>query len=343
MNDTPKNTRPRVAVEIPVDGQKNPLYTPQQISDYQAVLHRQVMINAHKAGNDPEKLAEAKRWMSMSAGGTFGKSALLNRIASGLWPFVVSPPVSMSYPWYSVVESDEPEELWLDAPSADELLKLGEKSSAWLRNNVKGLSNLFKIDQMVPVNQSLWKVVQVVGPEELHITWPGWEELGFVWRLAIDEVSATVSSQHIVPWHNPALKKITTLEQLILEQRWHVNKRIEEMRAAITPELAEEMLAKAKEKDGEISRFNQTSVTQNLQARIQEGKPSLPDEAETEDMVNQAVQRYLAPRSGSGSGWYSVAQDGTLVLHTWRIRRIAPVEVPESIYLDVNEIERAPD
>jgi hypothetical protein len=80
-----------------------------------------------------------------------------------------------------------------------------------------------------------------------------------------------------------------------------------------------------------------------VQARIQEGKPGLPDEAEIQEMVDQAVGRYLAPRSGSGSGWYSVSQNGSLVLHTWRIQRIFPQVVPESIYLNPSFLPRAED
>ncbi len=344
----------------------SPLYTSQQISDYKAVLNRQMVVNAHKAGNDPEKdpekLKEAKRWMSMSSGGTSGKSALLNRIASGLRPFVLPPPVSMSYPWYSVVEVDAPQELWLDAPSAEELLKLGERLSAWrielekAKGNALELSNVSKVhkvhkvhkrEQAVPINQSLWKVVRQVGPNELHVTWAGWEELGFVWSLSIDQVSAAESSQCIVSWHNPALKRIATFEQLVLEQRWHINRRIDEMRAAIDPSLAEIMLEKAKKKDGETSRFYQTSVTQNMKAkrdmvktRIQEGKPGLPTDEEIQEMVDHAVQRYLAPRCNSGSGWYSVDEEGSLVLHTWRIKRISPQVVPECIYLNSSALSR---
>ncbi len=59
-------------------------------------------------------------------------------------------------------------------------------------------------------------------------------------------------------------------------------------------------------------------------------------------MIAEAVNRYMSPREDTGAGWYSVAEDGSLVLHTWTIRRVSPGALPESAYMDASSLPRCP-
>lgn len=346
--------RPTQPVPIPKDLITGGFtFSPEHIEHYRAVLYAEVKRNH---GTDPVNLRKALSWTGLNAGGRHGKSALLNRIASGLWPLVFPPPVAMSYPWYDVVESTEPIELWMDAGSASELVELGRKSGEWVNNLADTLDSsvlkaaFAKRGATVPINQSMWKLLRVVNEHHLEVTWGPWEDLGFVWRLSVEAIPVERSQSRIVPWHNPQLRRITTLQQLIEEQKWHIHKLIHEMRMAIDPALSHAAMDQARQKDRDVSRFHQAALQQNLEAkrkmiaeRLALGKPEIPVDAEIQAMVDEAVARYLSPKRGHGCGWYSVDEAGNLVHNTWCIARIAPAVVPESIYVDVTTIERAPE
>ena len=333
--------RPTKPLAIPMDEQSNFLYSPEHIERYQAVLFHEA-LRCHPAladalKNDPQ----VKLPLSM-AGGLPRKSALLNRIASGLWPFVVPPPVAMSYPWYEVVESDEPIELWLGGENAAALIALASRCAPalpGLRPEPAG--------QRALIEQSFWDVLEVIDETAMDVTQAGWKALGFAWRLSIDKVPASQTAQFMASWHDPSIGRITTLDQLVKEKAWHVNRRLQDMRAALDPVLAENALAQARQKDGATSRFHQLSLQQRLHAqrdvmhaRELAGKPALPDAQEIEQMVASDVDKVFSRRDGSG--WYSAGPEGELFVHTWRIRRTLPVVLSESVYLNLNALESAP-
>ena len=245
-------------------------YTLAQIDAYRAVL----FYEAKRRGadlNDPKSVA----MVTMMAAGLNGKSALLERIARGERVMVVAPPVAMSYPWYSVMESDEtcPIGLWMDAGNVKDLLAQGKE----MRDSLRGLTakaleqedqdkghgqtdrgknlRLFMGDgarQIVLIKQGQWEVVAVGGNGlSLDVSQPSWLERGFSWRLSLDVIPATESSLVICAHHDPKGGKITTIQRLELEGRWHVNELIKNLQAAADPQLAQAMLDEAKAKDEE--------------------------------------------------------------------------------------------
>ena len=348
------------------------IYTQEHIDAYRAVLH----VEALRAGMDINNASQVGSF-TMAAAGLNGKSALLDRISKGLRPFVVPPPVAMSYPWYSVVERgpQSPIQLWMEASDVKGLLEQGQQhreglvaslTSAKEASEDKPLlsraSAFWRMltdpqRQFVLIEQAHWEVLATRnmpdGRQALEVTHANWRDRGFVWLLSLDAVPAQESEQVLLSWHNPKIKRITTLEQLRAEQRWHVDRLVEGLIRAGDERLATEHVRQGRIKDldaGGISRFYEFQAESDLaakrrmrDARLAEGKTAIPDEAEITAMVQERLERHFSPKARSGSGWYSLAEDGSsLVQHTWRIRRIAPTVLPDDIYLDLSQLPPAP-
>lgn len=339
-------------VEVPRDERGMPIYTPEQIEAYEAVMD----YEARRCGDDPsdERTAEHVRMMS---GGVHGKSALLERIASGQTPFVLAPPRAMSYPWYDVVEGDGPFEVMNEGETVQDLIKVGAHSGTFLEI----------IGPHVIIEQSFWNVVRVVDDTHVEVSQLGWLERGFVWQLSLDETLVADTKKNICSWHDPSLGRITTAAQLLAEQRWHVEKGISMMMDAQDDDLFEMALVEARAKDASanqrvndtraatgdsgitlVSKFNELSTRYALEAkrkhiaeRVAAGKSAIPDDVEIAQMVQEKVEGYYRKENRNGFGWYSADASGNLWLHHWRLHRISPTTPGPSIYLDVSSIPRA--
>lgn len=321
---------------------ESPSYSSQHLEAYRAVLAHELR-RLH--GANPDALTRAVQ--ASMAGGVCGKSSLLNRIAAGRRPLVAPPPTSYSYPCYEAIEGAGPWELTLDGQSIAEVVTASRMM--FLEGERRR--------EVVMIDQEVWDLVERIDQTSATITFADWGRLGFAWKLSLDVVAARESGRRIVSWHDSAIDKITTLDELRAEQRWHVSKKVEAMRAASSAKATEAYLRAAREKDRAAgapdvgsssiehgcSRFEEISAAQTVAAmrraiddRLAKGQSALPSDGEIDSMVHEAVQGYLQPRQAGRMGWYSIGQDGqSLMLHAWHLRRVAPAELADSVYLDL--------
>lgn len=334
------------AIKQALDARGHPVYAAEQIALYEAVLsHEDARIAARNGGKG--KMA------TLMSGGNMGKSALLNRIASGLRPLVMAPPLSFSYPAYEMIEAEGPIETLVDEDlSLDDMLKFGTQAASFRKAKAP----------CVVINQCLWDVLGVSGKESALVTFGGWASLGFTWRLSKDLYPLSETQSRIISWHNSELNGtgIATLEQLKAEKRWHVMKMVGLWKTAADERLSMEALEEARKKDvfsqsqfdgggddkptSAVVRtscvYEYTAMRSRIEQaqkemarRVNEGLSAFPDDAEIQRMVDDKVDSYVGKDRQGGTG-YAVGKDGELVRKAWRLQRVAPAKLPETIYLD---------
>lgn len=351
----------------------NLAYTIEQIDLYRAVLYREAL----RCGVDVQD-KKALSLFSMMAAGVNGKSALLDRIVSGKSVFVIPPPVAMSYPWYGIVENEnaKPIDLWLDAGDGFELMKQAQQYCASIAKALDKVADKAESQPLgetsrqkslrsmashtkgaVMLEQGCWQVLSISKDGmSLEVTQPEWFEQGYIWGLSLEALPASESSTVMCSWHDRSIARITTIDQLRKEKRWHVMKHVQALRVACDEALATQAMAEAMEKDrqqslehGVPSRFNESSTRSSLgarravvQDRLDKGLPAVPDQAEIEKTIQESIDRCLSPADRAGSGWYSVRADGALMHHGWRIRRLTNKTVPPQLVLDLKTLQAAP-
>ena len=79
------------------------------------------------------------------------KSSLLERMLSGQEPLEVPPPVSFSYPWYSLIEDGYANPLEVTKPTGS-------------------IADAFKTPILL-INQSIWRIVREIGEDEWEVTY----------------------------------------------------------------------------------------------------------------------------------------------------------------------------
>lgn len=95
------------------------------------------------------------------------KSALFSRLLNGGQPLRFAPPTYMSYPLYNVIEDKGPWQIYLE------------------KGNIFDLIDGDKID----INQCQWIVLSYnTELQEVVVTYPHWQELGFVWKITKKEI-----------------------------------------------------------------------------------------------------------------------------------------------------------
>lgn len=343
MTDAIHATQTAVLTSKSPNDRGSPVYTPEQIALYEAVLHHEDERVAALNGGEI-KVA------TMMAGGLTGKSALLDRIAAGQKPLVMAPPLSFSYPAYEMIEDEGPIETLINEDlSLDDMLKLGAQAASYRKTKAP----------CVVINQWIWDLLRVTGKESALVTCGGWASLGFTWRLSKDAYPLSGTQSRIIAWHNPELGHIRTLDELKAEQRWHVMKMIERLKTAADDGLTQKALEEARQKDasagsringeagpvsglGLISSVYEYTVTMSriehakkeLARRAAEGLPEFPDAAEIQTMVDDKVDFYVGKNRQGGKAGYAVGNDGELLRKCWRLQRVAPAKLPDSIYLD---------
>lgn len=92
------------------------------------------------------------------------KSGLFSRLLNGEQPLRFAPPTYMSYPLYNVIEDKGPWQIYLDLDGG----------------HIFDLIDGNKID----INQCQWTVLSSnTQSQEIFITYPHWQDLGFVWKI----------------------------------------------------------------------------------------------------------------------------------------------------------------
>lgn len=256
------------------------------------------------------------------------KSALYGRLCEGRAPLVVPPPLSHSYPWYEAVESGEP--------------------LAIMEPFVVAADEDFAGRQGLVINQCFWTLldgaVAGAGGNEKRVTYPGWEELGFTWRVWLERVPAERSESCLCCHHDPAAKRITTPEQVDAEARYLVQRdydRLKLVAALPLDEATKAILAEYESKSQSpsegtkirrnynqtVSRYEAERYARRLALRREEGMPDLPSDEELAAGVARERKSILS------HGW-EIA-DGKLWHWRWLLQREAPAQIGPEHYLTI--------
>lgn len=270
--------------------------TPEQQARWDAAMATYAQVMANNAAKFGEPV------LSLSQAG-HPKSALFWRLLEGKDPLPAPPPLSYSYPWYSVVEDAGP---WT-------VVAPGEHT-----NTVTDFINSHYLLDGAPqviIHQSAWELVKKVSDTELRVTHRNWKAQGYWWRLVLEQKNTKDTGQFIVAWHDRSLGRITTLEQLVKEQRWHVDQEVLALELALSDREAEPDEASAMPLG--LSSKTATSKARGLRflaARRAAGKSDIPDAHEVEALAAEGVARTL-------ERGYSVNDQGELMLAVWQLYR----------------------
>lgn len=102
------------------------------------------------------------------------QSALMQRLLHGKQPLVMPPPKVDNVPWYAVIEADGPLEI----------------ASLSMRPSRPG--------QQVLINGDGWLVTRVLSRDCVQVTYPGWQAMGFEWRLECCSIDSEKSGFGII-------------------------------------------------------------------------------------------------------------------------------------------------
>lgn len=167
------------------------------------------------------------------------KSALFARLLDGKLPLKYRPPTSFSYPWYAVIEDDGPWEVErVDrCKTVDDFMYATDQSDG---PALDPSTEWTDPHPMLEINQCGWLLADRVNDHCAIVSFGAWMSAGWTWRLVREKIPATSSDCFIASWHNPALQRITTLQDLHLEQRWHVMENARRASLVLSPEEVEE-------------------------------------------------------------------------------------------------------
>ena len=247
------------------------------------------------------------------------KSSLYNRLLSGKPALAIRPPTSFAYPWYSVVESDDPVHLPF-GPT--------DWKPEWSSRHG------------VLLQQDVWTHLQGEVTDEIVVTYPGWQELGFTWKVWREDVPAAQTTASIASWHDSTIPKLDTgllvkaeCESVAArEARWDLlasryddielkRLAIEENWMEIDPALMASVL-------DAISNQVVSEARGRCLLRLEAGKPP---EWSVEELKARADEHRKALL---GDDWRI---DGDVLLHkTWMIQRLTPAKLgPEHFWTPV--------
>ena len=240
-------------------------------------------------------------------------SVLFTRLLNGKRPLIYAPPTSFTSPWYSVVEDNGPWEIHSEAKYLEEMFEGGNP------------------DKGIDVEGSTWKIKEQLSPTSALLTYFGWERLGYTWKLERLRIPAVEADGFICCWHNPKIKRITTLALLRKEQYWHVRRHYEKIQMVLDADFATKKKLKATEQYGTLfanGMFNiefeagQTLLKKRRKANL----PDYPTEEEILKEVEKNIQSYFERR-------YSLDKSGKLYKWVWRLSRVTPEEINKKIYM----------
>lgn len=270
--------------------------------------------------SNPDDVARYANVMSIVGGqpnAILSKSSLFKRLISGGRALLVRPPVSFSYPWYSVVEDAEHQQL----PFAPTVVTPADGGPDYL-----------------VINQDRWDLISGNDQDGYTVTYPGWANLGFTWRIWRAEVPASESSSIICCYHDLDIDRITTGAQLLAEAQYNVDRRLgfyrivlDNASPAAQLDAAQELHSFAPSSRNGLSGLIATQSLEvalaDIEARRKAGMPDIPTPEEISEMVQSEVDCRL------GSEW--AIKDGGLFHTIWMIQRHAPSDLNDNLYLNV--------
>lgn len=238
------------------------------------------------------------------------KSALYQRLKEGLPPLVLPPPTAYGYPWYSAIEEASTHEV-------DAHFTMSHQSDPTK-----------PIDAVI-IQQSLWNVVERTSDTDCTVTYRGWAELGYRWRLWQVMVPASETTAFILAHHDHQLSRVTTLSELeALGRYWAETWRDKLIRVA-GGGAATECLGSVALYPGLSRMLNEQEserTQRELAARRAEGLPDLPTAEEVKHRAKEEVEKYLE------RDWL-VGDGGLLYRKQWLLQRLAPMTLLADTWL----------
>ncbi|WP_455233284.1 hypothetical protein [Geopseudomonas aromaticivorans] len=238
------------------------------------------------------------------------KSSLFDRLLRGKPALVIPAPLSFSHPWYSVVESNTPQEVLRPEEWKPSFIQRAEGAP-----------------EQVLIHQTPWDIVERIGSEELIVTQPEWQRLGFRWRLWREILNAEHCKAFIAAWHDTSLQRITTEAQLRAEGLHFARKWRDELQAALQLDDDEDSLLDMDVFDQHMHRQGREHALKELAERRERGLPALPTDEEIEVRASEEAASRLR------DDWF--IEDGRIYHRTWRIQRIAPAALGTEHYLGI--------
>lgn len=247
------------------------------------------------------------------------KSALFFRLLSGKKILKNPPPLSYSYPNYDLIESNDVREVILDSYDIKKLILKKTRTIPY--------------DHVI-IDQSFWRVVEVISATKFHVTYRGWEKEGFIWEVELVEIPSSESKSVIIARHNPSLGKITKYKDLEKEAKFHAKNYFNEVLIALDEkkykEYENEMIMKHSN-FGKIMASEKLEYAQKLlEQRLKDGLPALATEEEIIEEAKKNLQDYLRDE------YFDIK--GILYKRTWTMKRISPDRVKIDYYYSDQEL-----
>lgn len=265
----------------------------------------------------PRKTFTAREALALSHATQGGegspKSALFARLLSGSKALPMPPPLYFSYPWYDIFDKKSVHEVHV------------------------------KIDRSTPtprifIGELLWDFARQEKPGRWIVTTGAWALLSppVTWVLKHTRLPAEVCKAYIACWHNPNIRRVTTLNQLKAEVTWHVNQRHRSISALLKASPEEVFLARNKSLHAESLR--QKKIDPHHLGMLQQGlylvderrKAGLPDAPSLADKaieVSKTLSKYFTKNAAEGH--FKADSEGKLWRHSWSMERLP------SAFLDV--------
>ncbi|HGY3910820.1 TPA: hypothetical protein ACNVX4_006395 [Pseudomonas aeruginosa] len=244
------------------------------------------------------------------------KSSLYNRLLNGGKPLIIPPPVSHSYPWYEAVENSEPIGVVEPADAEEWSEKDGSR-------------------ERLLIHQCFWDVLERQGEHTYTVTYGGWRQMGFTWKLWREDLPAEQATASLCCHHCKDKRFLITEDDLQHEAAYFTKRWVTGLIDALTVgEPVESSPAKGTglflDRGAYVERVRHREhmrALEELQARKAAGLPELPSEKE---IAAKTVENMT---SRLGDSWF--ISDGLLYHRSWRIQRISPGRLDESHYLDL--------
>ncbi|CEK42608.1 hypothetical protein P5706_35695 [Pseudomonas sp. ChxA] len=241
------------------------------------------------------------------------KSSLYQRLLKGLQPLAIRPPLNHSYPWYSVVESDTP-------------VPLPFGPTDWTPE--------WDTRHGVAICQDVWDRLPGGNDTDFSVTFPGWDALGFVWRIWQADEAAETTTAHLVCWHREDITKLTTPDLVEAECRWRAERDASWLSRA--GQMSNEDLKAAFIASGQAGkagcRFTSIVADQQV-AHLRFLSNERQAKGESVEFTAEEIEARVAADMLSLLGDTWLVKDGQLFHRGWQIQRITPAVLGPEHYL----------
>lgn len=235
------------------------------------------------------------------------KSSLFQRLQAGLMPLIVPPPLSHSYPWYSVIESGGEHTVLVE--NTDDSVALGNE---------------------IYINRSRWIVLAKHSDTAMTVTHSSWSELGFEWLLELKQLPACDAETIIYPHHNPVQGRATTVSDLEAIAAHFVDDMRKGLQAAIEREQGAESSGATEARPNLRLRFLNKANDEVLLRRREQGLPDQITDEEAKALLDERLHQLLSD--------VVLDNEGNIFFNEWRIRRVSPATITEDVYLSAQEL-----